>query len=65
MWEPIDQEAVELARQEIKVRISQGAIRDLPPQSSADLTKTDDGIYSGYLIGTSEGHQKLVRIPGA
>ncbi len=65
LWEPIDQEAVELARQEVEVRTSQGAIRELPPRSSADLMTADDGIYAGYLVGAPGGHQKLVRIPGA
>ncbi len=57
LYEPVDAESVELARQEV----SQRAIR---PEGSEELLTASAEPYAGYLVGTGGGHQKLVRIPG-
>lgn len=62
LWEPIDGESVELAREEARVRLSQGAIRT---EDTHELLNASEEPYAGYLVGTAGGHQKLVRIPAA
>lgn len=63
LWEPIDQERVDLAKDAIGFHFAEGDIHQ--GEGRMQAVKADGHPYAGYIEVTARGDRKLVRIPGA
>ncbi|MBM3464697.1 MAG: hypothetical protein FJX76_21580, partial [Armatimonadetes bacterium] len=62
LWEPIDDEARDLAIEAIGYHMRSDEIRGAAPRTRADAVKSDGHPYAGYIL-QERGRNKIVRLP--
>lgn len=63
LFEPVDDEQVELAREAVEMHMAAGDIRGSAPLSAEEAVQPEGRTYTGYLEPGLDGTTRVVRLP--